>query len=351
MKKSMAVALAAVFAVTLAGCKNSMKTKETGYSGEDISGIIEILRDRDTKTASVHISEDTEWALYAGPTVEDIDITEAVESGRADGDFPIDVPSDTRSYFQVVTPEGRAIMAERHLPMSGGFNFRDLGGYRMQDGRYVKWGKLLRSDEMNNLTEEDLTYLASVPLVSVVDFRSEEEIAKAPDRLPSTVTHHYAYSIAPGNLSENISLSKMPTEEEAVSLMEDINRLFVSDGQVVGQYRRLFELLADEANAPLLFHCTAGKDRTGIAAALILYALGADDETVMRDYLLSGQYAAVKYDALTNRFPELGPFMTVRQNYLDAALREIDDRYGSVAEYLTGTLGADLEALREIYLY
>lgn len=349
MRKHTAVALAAVLALTFGSCKQNMKTKDTGFTGEDISGIIGIVRDSFTKTASVEVSEDIEWRIYAGPSDMEIDLSDPVESGKADGEYPVDVPAETRSYFQVVTSEGSAIMAERHLPMAGGFNFRDLGGYRMQDGRYVKWGRLLRSDEMNNLTDEDLVYLASVPLVSVVDFRSEEEIAKALDRLPETVAHHYAYSIAPGNLSA--TMTRMPTADEGVSLMEEMNRIFVTDPQVVGQYRRLFELLSDGDNLPLLFHCTAGKDRTGIASALILYALGADDHTVMQDYLLSNQYVARKYEALVKRFPDLEPLFGVRESYLQAALDEIRSRYGSVLEYLTGTLGVDVDQLRELYLY
>ncbi|MCC8034434.1 MAG: tyrosine-protein phosphatase [Rikenellaceae bacterium] len=350
MKLYMAAALAAVTALTFSGCRHGMKTKQAGYSGEDISRNIEILRDKTTKSASISIGEDMEWALYAGKSVEDIDLKEAIESGRADGQFPVDVDPTVRSYFQVVTPEGQAILAERVLPMAGGYNFRDMGGYRMADGRYVKWGKLIRSDELSTLTDEDLVYLASVPVVSVVDFRSEEEISKAPDRLPETVMHQYAYSVAPGNISASI-FAKMPSEQESVELMEETNRLLVTDDSVVGQYRRFFELLADEQHLPLLYHCTAGKDRTGIASVLILYALGADDQTVMDDYMLSYEYARAKYEPVINRFPDLAPLMEVQPGYLGAALDQITGKYGSVEAFLTDVLDADIEKLRELYLY
>ncbi|MCD8073277.1 MAG: tyrosine-protein phosphatase [Alistipes sp.] len=350
MKLYMAAALVAAITFTISGCRQGMKTKQAGYSGEDISQNIEILRDKFTKSASVSIGEDMEWKLYAGRTVEDINLKEAIESGRADGQFPVDVDPATRSYFQVVTPQGQVIMAERVLPMTGGYNFRDLGGYRMADGRYVKWGKLIRSDELGTLTNEDLTYLASIPVGSVVDFRSEEEISKAPDRLPETVRHQYAYSVAPGNISASI-FAKMPSEQEAVGLMEETNRLLVTDENVVGQYRRFFELLVDGENIPLLYHCTAGKDRTGIASALILYALGADDRTVMNDYMLSCEYARAKYEPVINRFPDLAPLMIVQPGYLQAALDEINATYGSVDSYLRDVLGADIEKLRELYLY
>ncbi|MCD7969300.1 MAG: tyrosine-protein phosphatase [Alistipes sp.] len=344
-----AAVLLAAISVMLQGCGGNMGTKTTGFSGEDITSTVEILRDRFTKTATVQVNEDTQWALYAGPAVDEIDLREPVEAGKADGEFPVDVDPAVRSFFQAVTPDGKAILAERVLPMAGGFNFRDLGGYRMQDGRYVKWGKLLRSDEMNCLTEEDLVYLASVPLRSVVDFRSEDEISKAPDRLPASVEHHYAYSISPGNLAA--SMVRMPNAEQGERLMEQMNRILVSDPEVVSQYRRFFELLADGEQAPVLFHCTAGKDRTGIAAALILYALGADDRTVMNDYLLSREYSELKYQPIRKRFPDLAPLLTVGESYLGAALDEIRSRYGSVEQYLTDILQVDTARLRELYLY
>jgi len=236
--------------------------EKAGFEGEDLAGKVEILRDKQTKQAAIRIEVPGAWQVYAGPSADRIDLTEAIAQGNNPGVFTLDVPDSVRSYFQVVTPVGKAIMAERHLPISGGFNFRDLGGYRNTEGRYVKWGRILRSDDLHHLTPEDLNYLGSIPLISVVDFRSAQEMEEAPDRIPTTATG-YAASITPGNLMSAMD-GDMLRPGRADSLMREMNRLLVSDPDAIGQYILLFQLLQNEKEVPLMFHCSAGKDRTGM---------------------------------------------------------------------------------------
>lgn len=101
-----------------------------------------INRDKDTKKATFESSIDGDWSIYAGNSVDSIDFSKPILTGKGKGGFPLEVATDSRSYFEIVTPTGKAIIAERHLPMASGFNFRDIGGYKMQDGRHVKWGKI-----------------------------------------------------------------------------------------------------------------------------------------------------------------------------------------------------------------
>lgn len=231
----------------------------------------------------------------------------------------------------------------RLLPVTGAYNMRDLGGYKAANGKHVKWRTLLRSGDLNKLTEEDLDYLASLPLRTDIDFRSKNEKNAAADKPPSTVTKYIPLSIEAGDMSDmqHFDVNKIPT------ILEDAYAYIIRNAQNI--YREFFRIVTDESDAPLLFHCSAGKDRTGIAAALLLAALGVDRETIMEDYLLSAEYIKGKYDFLTDRFPQFAPLTTVKKEYLETALNVIDKEFGGMENYLVNNLGADLEKLRKNY--
>lgn len=283
--------------------------------------------------------------------MDSIDLAKPILTGKGEGSFPLDVPLDKRSYFKLVTPEGSAILAERHLPMAGGFNFRDLGGYKTQAGRYVQWGKIIRSDDLSTLTEADLNYLSSLSLLTVVDYRSAEEIKEASDKIPASVKDHLIASINPGNVT-SVELLKTMDSTKIDEYMQEINVDFVSDPSAIEQFRKMFELLQHpNEHIALLYHCTAGKDRTGMASALILYALGMDDKTVMDDYLLSNQFIETKFDKYTQKYPELKDMFIVKPIFLQAGLDQIHKKYGNVENFLTQQLKVDLQKFRELYLY
>lgn len=324
---------------------------KTGYSGEDLTGKVSIERNPQDKSAWLQVNTGARsWKIFAGPAVEYIDMKKPILKGDSDGRYRLPVDNSGRSYFQLSSDGSGAILAERRLPMEGGFNFRDLGGYRTRDGRHVKWGKILRSDDLHNLTSADLDYLASIPVNTIVDFRSPAEISQAPDRLPSSDANRYELSITPGDMSNAVDYMNL-SEDQVGQLMKDMNIMFVSDPQFVLKYKQFFALLQQESNAPLMFHCTAGKDRTGMGAALVLYALGVDDETIMEDYTLSNVYLRGKYDDIIDDYPNLKPLMTVDPAFLQAGIDRIRDDHGTVENFLSGTLGVNLERFREMYLY
>lgn len=231
----------------------------------------------------------------------------------------------------------------RLLPMEGVYNMRDLGGYRTVYGKYVKWKTLLRSDDMNKLTSADQDYLGLLPLRVVIDFRGEAEKKAAPDYLPQTVSKYIPLPIEAGDMSGIAHFDKT----NLVAAMEGVYAYIIRNAQET--YSQFFHIVSEETNTPLLFHCSAGKDRTGIAAALLLLALGVERETVMEDYLLSSEHIARKYEFITNDHPELKPLTTVRREYLESAFRVIDNEYEGIDSYLTNNLGVDLEKLRELY--
>lgn len=246
--------------VVCCSCKNTMQ-QETAYEGKDISGIIRISIDKDTKVSTLTIETNGKWALYSGSSVDNIDFSTPIAKHpepEGQGYNRITLSSLSRRYYQLITDEGKATVAERHLPMAGGYNFRDLGGIKTKDGRFVRWGKIFRSDDLHKLTENDLNYLASIPLKSIVDFRGEEEQKFAPDKLPVSVVNEFKLPIDPGNVISLMGLTDLDSTQMD-SIMMRMNILFVTDKDFIGYYKEFFKLLQQEKNLPLLFHCSAGK--------------------------------------------------------------------------------------------
>ena len=242
-----------------------------------------------------------------------------------------------------------APLSERHLPLEGGYNFRDLGGYKTKDGKSVRRGKIFRADDLSGLTEKDLALLKTIPIVTVVDFRSESEIQNAPDKLPESVKEYRPLSISPGSLDASLFLN-LSDSLSAEQMMEQLNTMLVSDSAIVARYREFFALLQNEENTPLLFHCSAGKDRTGMGAALILSALGVDEETIFSDYLDSNTCLEDKYAHIKNAYPELASLFVVKSEYLKSGLEAIKNQYGTIENFLTEILNVDTTKFRDLFL-
>lgn len=306
-----------------------------------------IQRDKNTKKATFISTLTDKWSLYAGPSIDQIDRSKPLLTGKGSGTFLLDIPTDQRYYFELRQDNRSLILSDKHLPMEGGFNFRDLGGYKTKDNQIVKWGKIFRSDDLANLTATDLTYLSSIPLHDVLDFRSPDEIKAGPDKRPQSLQNYIQLSITPGNLTDLTTLNASQIDE----VMKNINREIISDPASIKQYREMFALLQNPSeNTPLLYHCTAGKDRTGMATALILFALGVDQQVVFEDYLLSNQYIKEKFADYIKEKPELESLFSVKREFLQAGLDKIVEENGSIENFLTQKLEVDLVAFKQLYL-
>lgn len=235
---------------------------------------------------------------------------------------------------------------QRHIPAEGAPNLRDLGGYPAAGGRRVKWGLVYRSDDLYDLSDAGLDAVEPLGIRLVVDFRTRQEALLSPDRLPSTVRENVNLAIDAGRLMThyyNETLNARKTR----GIMISVYRALAAEFQPT--YRDFFALLANPDNVPLLFHCTAGKDRTGFAAALFLSAVGVDREVILNDYLLSKECLKTKYVAGVDYDEATRPLFEVEAEFLQAAFDIIDGNYGGMQAYLENNLGVDLEYFREFF--
>ncbi|WP_162844172.1 tyrosine-protein phosphatase [Sinobacterium caligoides] len=260
--------------------------------------------------------------------------------------------ADQAPMERVVPAELNPVERERFrlLPLQGADNFRDLGGYQTRDGRTVKWGVLYRSDALSDLTDDDLTYLGRLKLQQIIDFRSEEERQADPDRIPDGAKLEFLPIVVKGTAIKELKkklLSGKHQSEDFAQLLLDANTAFVKENSPV--FKDYLHRLSDSDNLPLLFHCTAGKDRTGFAAAIALLAVGVPEETIRRDYMLTNVYTEDKVDRqilgirlaslLRTDDEDVRPLLSVDQSYIETALTTMKMTYGSVDNYLVEALG------------
>ena len=247
---------------------------------------------------------------------------------------------------------------DQRLQLSGAVNFRDLGGYLTADGRQVKKGLVFRSDHLSRLTLEDQATLKRLRFKVVCDFRTAREQQLAPDLLP---------------LDGSIRLLPLPVQADGFDPATALDRLRANDSAwlsmdfFVELYRRYLDdfgpvwgkvlrLVASSDNQPLVFHCTGGKDRTGICAALLLLALGMPDETIYEDHDRSNTCNTERLQPIYAKFATMGIgqekaalYLQAQSEPLAAMLTHLRKTYGSVEDYLRSKAGLDeitLMALR-----
>ena len=241
------------------------------------------------------------------------------------------------------------------LQLSGATNFRDLGGYAGDAGRRVRHYRLLRSDHLANLQAHDLSLLAERlgHRLRVLDLRGAAERETAACVIPTATVH--SLPIEPTivqKLTDLLEAGHRITAADTVALMQETYRGFVRSN--TPRFASLFAHVLDEHEAPLVFHCTAGKDRTGFAAALILRSLGVSEEDVMHDYLLTNERLAMPDASRHGLTPEVGAVLwRVQPEFLHAAFEAVEADYGGLEGYLREGLGlgaAERERLRRLYL-
>ena len=238
----------------------------------------------------------------------------------------------------------------RFIPLEGCFNFRDLGGYRARDGRTVKSGRLFRSDALHHMTTQDMAYVQSSLEVSmVVDLRNPDE-AEGAGRWPtvgSTVRYHNIPYLEGRDVSHPAA-----DIDPAVRLTEIYTWIISNAGKRVAESVRA---LAGESSLPAVFHCTAGKDRTGVLSAIILGLLGVDDEQIMADYCLTNQIIGSLGPRLRQRPGNEDRPLTAfeaQPKAMERALSDLNGNWGGAEAYVLaqGVSPATVARMREALL-
>lgn len=236
--------------------------------------------------------------------------------------------------------------------LAGMDNFRDIAGtteaYSTSHDGVMRAGVFYRSNALTP-SASDLTVLNGLSISDVYDLRTASEIAATPDTLPDGATYTNIDILGSTSSGANVTSVSVTTAAEARAMMEDANRSFVSDAGVRSQFTTLLNDLA-AADGAALFHCTAGKDRTGWTAAVLLSIAGVDDTTIMENYLATNDYTADRVAATLAAMPAsmaeiYAPLLGVEASYLQAGLDEVTAEYGSMDNYLKQGLGLSQETI------
>lgn len=231
--------------------------------------------------------------------------------------------------------------------LQGASNFRDVGGYLTASGQRVRRGQVFRSDHLAGLSDSDVARLQALGVSHSLDFRGVAEYTVTPYDIPGI--ERVALTIEPtviARMQALVAQGIVPTTEETVELMRETYRDFVNRN--AGTFGRFLKHLLEQPT-PQVFHCTAGKDRTGFAAALLLSALGVDRSTIEHDYLLTNQLYRRDARLEGQGHPHVMKVLwQVQPEFLQAAYEAVDSQHGGMRDYLHGAIGLTPQELLEL---
>ena len=298
-------------------------------------------------------------AIYVGESPDKID-RRISDSNLKGANFVriSNLDPDTRYYFMIAPDDGpKTIISERRVALEGSVNFRDLGGYETADGRRLKWGQVFRSDNLGRLTDRDVDYINKMGIRMVCDFRTPAEVKKMPDRRPSGEDCKYLHlpikhgEYDPANTFERIKNGDIDWMTESFMIKGYLKNI----EKFAPLWSEFFNSLAEPKNRPLVFHCTGGKDRAGVCAALVLLVLGVSEEIVIEDHSLSNIFIA---GVLKNIYAQLqsygvdsekvSPYFTAPRSAIVALIEHIHRNYGSAAGYLKNKAGVDENVIQRL---
>lgn len=246
---------------------------------------------------------------------------------------------------------------DRTLGLKTAVNLRDIGGYPTADGRRVKWGRVYRSGTLNELSAEDTAQIAQLGLTAICDLRSAEEVADSPE---DAARFGAQYQHMPVQASRD-TMRQLQAMLFQPSRLSDIMRASYNDVMLESNASLIGDILRQmsvETNLPMLFHCTAGKDRTGVIAAVLLSTLGVSDDVIAADYALSNkfyhrfrEYVGVvlkKVRWLGISLDALHPLMIADGDMMREMLVKLRQKYGSVDDYLTTRAGLTADEISQL---
>ena len=298
--------------------------------------------------------------IAVGPTPETIDHQRPVAIVEGEQQIALHDLGGGRHYVSVAPRAGGSavVAAERLVPLEGAANFRDLGGYRVADGGRTRWGLVFRSDALHALTVEDVALVGRLGLRVVYDLRRDAERERMPSvELPEGDVRRVLLAIG-GSAGETREITDriFAGEFEAIGddfLVEAYQNMAEHDAPT---FATLLTGLTDLDGLPALFHCTAGKDRTGMSAAMLLSVLGVEEHTVLEDYELSTTvYSERRIEQLRPRFERNGvdierfrSLFTAPRHAMESLLVVLHERYGGVDRFLVDAGGMSPDVIDEL---
>ena len=266
-----------------------------------------------------------------------------------------------RPYFNLVSGSDTTVVSNRYIDFENTVNFRDIGGLKTKDGKTVRWGKIYRSDNLSQLETNDFSKFNNMHIKTVYDLRTDHEIKGKEDHLPENVQYKHTPTVEDqeGEIAKlrakviNGEITDKQATEQTVKFYEDA---------VTVNVKSLSEIIRQitDSNEPVLYHCSAGKDRTGIVSALILSILNVDRKTIVDEYMLSNYYRKAKTEKMLGKaklakiikpkmdLKAIEVFMTVDEKFINATFNAIDKEYGGIDKFIQNQLGIDQQARKQI---
>lgn len=252
---------------------------------------------------------------------------------------------------------------QRVISLQGSCNLRDLGGYETMDGRRVRHGHLFRSGVLAYFTDEDLRHLQELNVQVICDLRRAEERADEPTRWPGDTVKIRAWDDEPAMEAKGeLAWRDSRSAEQVFEVMTGLYRTMPL--WLEKRLQGVFESIVN-GEVPLLFHCAAGKDRTGLVAALLLHTLGVPRHTILQDYALTNEAVDLEQFTLAHRKAGMGltdrdhpllsmpvsvrkALMAAEPSYLSAALEQIEQDYDSIENFLQHKIAVGPELIKDI---
>jgi protein-tyrosine phosphatase len=269
--------------------------------------------------------------------------------GAGSGNGSLTVTAAYGDWIRLVpASDSPLVLSVRDLGLASDPNLRDAGGYRSSDGQWVRMGAVYRSQALS-LTSSDLAAVNALGISDDYDLRTTAEIAQSPDVVPAGATYTNL------DVMSGISLTPSLTSASAAQqYMQEIEQYFVTNATARTGFGQLLTGVANSKGA-VVFHCTAGKDRTGWATAVLLTLLGVPQSTVMQDYLLSNKYyfdsPAVQAELKAMPSAEAAvyaPMLEVQASYLEAGFAQVTASYGSMYTYAVRGLGVSPQTIAKL---
>ncbi|MDO5858304.1 tyrosine-protein phosphatase [Myroides odoratimimus] len=309
----------------------------------------------------ISFAEKGNYTIYSGKSKQTIDWGKPIHL-KSQQLYEVDKDSRRPYYAVVNSVQDTIYVAERKIPFDKVHNFRDIGGIKTKDGRVVNWGRFYRADALATIQDSEFDLFNDLGITKVFDLRGAHEVEKAPNNQPKQVKYIHIPVFNEVNAEyfkeiEKKFISGDFTLEDADQMLLDANRDFAS--LYTAKFKDLVHQILEE-DTPIVYHCSAGKDRTGFTSALLLSILNVDRATILDEYEMTNFYTQHTIEDNIEKMSKLMPgvkkinkeafraMMGVKKEFLQMAFDTIDQRYGGMDNYIKNQLGISDQKRKEL---